>query len=367
MAKSPGKRTRSPDNLITRNGVWYVKKTVNGKPFKRSLETSNLGIAKERRDKILAELEATKWGESPRRSFNDAVVRFGTDHYKHLKPRSAARYTTSINNLFDVFDGKLLDEISSALLSEFERRRLDEDEVETSTVRRDLACLSSIFSRCEEWEWVRHNPLKPFLRSRAKAGLTENPPRDRYLSHDEEAAILSQAPPGMVFPIIFAIDTGLRKEEQQSLEWGDVDLKTREITVRKEVAKTGKRRVVPIQERCLPYLKAAWAKRHAESPYVFTATTETRYTENSNYFWEALQKACKRAKIGDHVEWHDLRRTCGCRLLQDRKLSMLEVSQWLGHSSIKVTERTYAFLAKDALHKALRLSTPKVIPFRRRA
>lgn len=367
MPASRRNRTRSPDNIIKRNGVFYVKKTVNGKLFKRSLETSDYGVAKARRDKILAELEATKWGESPRRSFNDAVIRFGTDHYKHLKPRSAARYTTSINSLFGVFDGKLLDEISSALLSDFERRRLDEDEVDASTVRRDLACLSSIFSRAEEWEWSRHNPVKPFLRSRAKAGLIENPPRERYLSHDEESAILTHAPPGMIFPIIFAIDTGLRKEEQQSLEWRDVDLKTREITVRKEVAKNGKRRVVPIQERCLPYLKAAWAKRHAESPYVFTAATETRYTQNSNYFWEALQKACKRAKIAEHAEWHDLRRTCGCRLLQDRKLSMLEVSQWLGHSSIKVTERTYAFLAKDALHEALRLSTPKVIQFRRRA
>lgn len=367
MAKSPGKRTRSPDNLIKRNGVWYVKKTVAGQPFKRTLETGDLGIAKARRDKILSELEATKWGEVPRRTFNDAAVRFGTDHYKHLKPKSAARYTTSIANLLDVLDGKFLDEVSGALLSEFERRRLDEDEVDAATVRRDLACLSSIFSRAEEWEWARYNPVKPFLRSRAKAGLTENPPRERYLSHDEESAVLSHTLPGMVFPTIFAIDTGLRKEEQLALEWRDVNLKAREITIRREISKTGRQRVVPIQKRCLSYLKAAWSSRHAESPYIFTATTGTRYTVNSNYFWESLQKACFRAKIAEHVEWHDLRRTCGCRLLQDRKLSMLEVSKWLGHSSIKVTERTYAFLAKDALHAALDQSTAKVIKFNRRA
>ena len=37
-----------------------------------------------------------------------------------------------------------------------------------------------------------------------------------------------------------------------------------------------------------------------------------------------------------HLIWHDLRCTCGCRLLQDHKMSMEEVSKWLGHSSVKV-------------------------------
>ena len=51
------------------------------------------------------------------------------------------------------------------------------------------------------------------------------------------------------------------------------------------------------------------------------------YSETSPYYYEALQTAVRRAnkareKAGlapmEHVEWHDLRRTCGCRLLQDR-------------------------------------------------
>lgn len=364
MLAGPRKRTPNPDNLILRNGIWYLKKTVAGKQIKRSLETGDRRVAKERRDKILAELEATSWGEVRRRTFNEATIRFGDDHYKTLKKRGAARYTTSIASLLEVLDGKFLDEISSALLSEFERKRRDEDEVVPSTIRRDLACLSSIFSRAEEWEWTRHNPVKPFLRSRAKAGLTENPPRERYLSHDEERAVLANAPPGMVFPITFAIDTGLRKEEQLALEWRDVNFAQREITVRKEISKSGKARVVPIMERTLSLLKSHWADRHPKSPFVFTAVTGTRYSPNSNYLWEALQKASRRARITEHVEWHDLRRTCGCRLLQDHGFDVLKVSKWLGHSSVKVTERHYAFLAKDALHEALRQSEARVVPIR---
>jgi integrase len=44
------------------------------------------------------------------------------------------------------------------------------------------------------------------------------------------------------------------------------------------------------------------------------------------------------------LSWHDLRRTCGCRLLQDYQRSRGQVSKWLGHASISVTERNYAFL-----------------------
>jgi len=53
------------------------------------------------------------------------------------------------------------------------------------------------------------------------------------------------------------------------------------------------------------------------------------------------------------LTWHDLRRTCGCRLLQDHKMSMEAVSKWLGHSSIQVTEKAYAFLETRHLHEAV--------------
>jgi integrase/recombinase XerD len=53
------------------------------------------------------------------------------------------------------------------------------------------------------------------------------------------------------------------------------------------------------------------------------------------------------------VEWHDLRRTCGCRLLQDKGFTMVQVSKWLGHASVRVTEKHYAFLYVDDLERAL--------------
>jgi integrase len=95
---------------------------------------------------------------------------------------------------------------------------------------------------------------------------------------------------------------------------------------------------------------------------VFATKDGRRYSETSPTYYEALQRAVKRAnkartKAGrepmEQVEWHDLRRTCGCRLLQDLEFEMKEVSVWLGHTSVAVTEQHYAFLKVDSLQGSL--------------
>ena len=342
-----------PKNLKMRGRVWWYRIRHQGQDFEGTLETENLAVAKERLVKARQDLNERCWGEAPAFTFNDAAERFAREHFQTLKPASAKRYVVSMEHLLEAFDGLPLDAITSANLSALEQKRRA-DRVSGSSIRRDLACLSVIFSCAEEWEWVKHNPVKPFLRGRAKRGLTEGEPRLRYLSPAEESAILAHAPPKARLTIIVAIDTGLRKEEQFSLLWSDVDLGKRELRVRAEVAKSSKTRVVPLLERTYQLLTAM--RRAPASPFVFATGPGKRYSAGSPTNYEALQKAARRAKIGEHVEWHDLRRTCGCRLLQDHQLTMTEVSKWLGHSSVLVTERHYAFLSKEALHDAVRRS-----------
>lgn len=362
-----------PKNLRKRGRIWWYKVRKRGKDYEGSLETENLGVAQERLKRILEELKASRWGEKPRRTFNEAAERFGIERFKTLKPSSAARYVVSIANLLEELDGVFLDEIGTARLGDFERRRKT-DNVTGSTIRRDLACLSAIYSMAEYWEWTDRNPVKPFLRERSRSGLKEGDPRNRALDADEEKEVIACASPKASRGIIVAIDTGLRKEEQLSLMWPDVDFRARHLLVRAEVTKTGKPRHVPLLPRTLNLLMEM--RREIAGPYVFTTHQGRRYSRASPYFYEALQKAVRkanalRAKTNrepmPHVEWHDLRRTCGCRLLQDRKFSMEEVSRWLGHSSVKVTERHYAFLKIEQLHEAVDRSESRVVQLHRPA
>lgn len=348
-----------PRNLKKRGTVWWYRIQKNGAAFEGSLETDNLGVAKSRCEEVRRQLTASKFGEKPRRTFDEAARRFAELHFPKLRPKSRTRYAVSLQNLADLLHGKHLDAIDTATLSEFEEFRLKQ-KVATATIRRDLACLSSVFSRCEEWGWVTSlNPVKPYLRGRAKAGLTEGPARERYLSVAEELAVLAHAPPKATTLIAFAIDTGLRKEEQFSLTWADVDLDAREVRVRAEIAKNGKPRRVPLLDRAHAILSEL--ARGAPGAYVWTTGAGKRYSPNSPTNYEALGKACRRAGV-ERASWHDLRRTCGCRLLQDRGLFMEEVSAWLGHGDVRITQTRYAFLKIEQLHKALRRPS-KVVAF----
>jgi integrase len=61
---------------------------------------------------------------------------------------------------------------------------------------------------------------------------------------------------------------------------------------------------------------------------------------------KGFKAAVRRAGIA-HLQWHDLRRTAGCRWLQRDGKNIMEVSMLLGHSSVQVTEQRYAFLESE--------------------
>jgi len=84
----------------------------------------------------------------------------------------------------------------------------------------------------------------------------------------------------------------------------------------------------------------------ADPDWVFCKKDGERYAEGRR---DAFESATRRAGLAD-LNRHDLRRTCGCRLLQDRGMKMHEVRDWLGHSTVRLTETTYAFL--DVVNRA---------------
>lgn len=341
-------------NLKKRGRIWWFVKQKGGETIEESLHTEDIGVAQTRRNRLLEELgasEAIRWGERKKWTLNAAAEKFAAEHFPNIKPAAARRYVVSMSHLLNHFGETRLDDVKSASLVSFELKR-KADGVSSSTIRRDLACLSAIFSTAEYWEWVTYNPVKPFLRGRA--GLREGDPHERFLTHEEEAAILDVIAFKAGQAVTFAIDTGLRKEEQFSILWTDIDLRAKELTVRKEVSKSSRSRTVPLLERTWRMLREM--PRHLHCPYVFYTQDGERYSPGSPTNWEALQKAVRKAGITNRVQWHDLRRTCGCRLLQDRGFSMEAVAKWLGHSSVKVTERHYAFLTKAELHRAVERS-----------
>lgn len=340
--------------VYKRGKIWWGRVQYAGKEHRVSLETTSKADADRKLIEFISEIKNEKRDEK-KYKFDDLVLKFVSEHLPTLKPSAAKRYGVSINQLIDHFEGMSLEDITSAPLSDFENARRAQG-VSNSTIRRDLACLSSMFSCAEDAEWITGNPVLIYMRRRAKRGLKEAPPRKRYLNKTEEEKLLAACKANrngigkehviLCAAVAFAIDTGLRKEEQMTLTWSLVDLERKEVKVPDHRAKSGKGRTVPLQDRTLEILKTL---PRGGSPYVFfNGVSGTRYYNLRKTFGIAMQTAGIK-----EFRWHDLRRTCGCRLLQDKGLDILTVSKWLGHSSISVTERVYAFLETEQLHKAI--------------
>ena len=122
------------------------------------------------------------------------------------------------------------------------------------------------------WEWAETNPVRPFLEARGKMDLTEGEARTRYLTRDEEDALLRYA--GDAFRMLFAfdIDTGLRRGELMALAWRHVKLdipnedmipaRGHIIVEKKRTRTKGGSRIVPLVDRAYDIsstrISAAW-------------------------------------------------------------------------------------------------------------
>lgn len=332
--------------IYSRGGVWWGRVQRDGQDVRRSLGTRSKTEARQRLDAWVREIDRVRFGGRPRHSFDDASLKFVAEHLPALRPASRRRYGVSLINLARTLEGVALADIGRARLSEFETARRAEG-VTPATVRRDLACLSSLMSEAVDWEWIDVNPVPAYMRRRVKKGLRESPPRTRWLDHGEEARLIAAATPLPARAMAFAIETGLRKEEQFALTWSRVDRTRHELEIE---GKGGRLRRVPLTDRALAILDALPV--HIRSPYVFHHP-RTKDGPRFVHMDKALKAAARRAGIAD-LRWHDLRRTCGCRCLQDRGMSMEQVRDLLGHSSVVVTERSYAFLHVDQLHDKMR-------------
>ena len=167
--------------------------------------------------------------------------------------------------------------------------------------------------------------------------------------------------------IQFYLYTGMRRQEVAHLEWKEVDLKKREITVvgSKKITlggkttnhrnKTGKRRIVPVGPQLYALLKQLEAQREADPvlkkcPLVFPVMERGKCV-NRVFQKESLtrrfSRTIKRTGLPTSFTLHSLRHTFASILVQKGK-SLYAVGELLGHNDSEVT-KIYAHLTPSSL------------------
>ena len=209
-----------------------------------------------------------------------------------------------------------------------------------ATINRHFGFLRRVFNLAIKDELLDRNPVN---------GIKFLPEAStiRFLRNDELTRLRDVMSPEHWQLVAFAIETGLRREEQFLLKWNQVDLENGVITL--PLPKGGRTRYVPLSEGAKAILRRL--PSIVQSGWVFPGRTNpTVSLDSRNFMGRVYQPALRKAGIEDAC-WHTLRHTAASRRIM-AGVDLVSVKMFLGHRNIETTMR-YSHLSPDHLRQAV--------------
>lgn len=203
-----------------------------------------------------------------------------------------------------------------------------------SSTNRHLTLLRAVINRAAK-AWDVDVPRIDWLAHRLK----EPPPRDRVLPDAAAPRLITAAAPHLRPIILFALLTGLRRGNVSALDWSDVNMRARTVTL---VVKGGKRQSVKLSDDAMFLL--AGLKPKGKGPVFLYKGHRVRE-------WKRAWETAKRRAGLDDFRWHDLRHTFASWQRQGG-VDLGLVQEALGHSDISTTMR-YAHHGDGALKDSM--------------
>lgn len=336
--------------VYTREGsrfFWLEYTLPSGKTVRESSKTT---------DKAEAEKTLRLRQQSAKSLSFRAVVEDFFDTRTDLKTSSLERYQDSLIAVDPYFGDLALSDIKIDTLKGFiaERRK----KVSASTVKRDLAFVSTLFSHAIEAMvgGPDFNPVKML----PKKSLKERK-RLRWLRWDEYERLLANCTNRQQRLIIMtAVLTGMRHSEITQLTKPMIDFSRRQIILPPWVTKRDKERVVPLVPELCEALSAHCS--HSPGDLVFHRFDRTKRKHmpyvTFNRSWQAIRR---RAKLND-VRFHDLRHTFGSWWVQAGG-DLYPLKEVMGHTDLATTQR-YAHLNSEAAHRSANLVFAHILAHR---
>lgn len=219
------------------------------------------------------------------------------------------------------------------------------------TVKLTFSLLRRVLAEAVAQEVITLNPATGLRMPREQESHVE---RWTYLTQEEIRRLLDCEDIPRESRLLFAVAifTGMRAGELWGLRWCDIDLEASpaRCVVRRSMegpTKSGTIRAFPLVPRAEAALRELRGLR-VVSELVFPNPQGAMFAKGYDGGWATLRK---RAGITRRVRFHDLRHTCASHLLMGTwgpAWQLADVRDFLGHSSVAVTER-YAHLSQGRL------------------
>jgi len=325
-------------------GVWYMNLMVNGVRVNKSTGKLTKKEAKHvealERQRLMDEATMSPMEKRAKLTLSEAIKKVYEERWKDNKDAKGANRRAEIllEHIGNIPINTIDDVVVTKLISKLEKNRN-----KPATVNRYLSALKTI---------LRHNKLPSDFFTKKK----ETKGRIRVVTKEEELQVLEimkgvrVTQKNSFYPeacdlVEVLVDTGMRLSEAINLQFRDVDFANNLISI--WVNKGEKPRSIPMTKRVRAILETR--KEHSKiKPFKLDK-------HQAGHAWNFARRHMG-LKHDKEFVLHALRHTCASRLV-NRGVNLYVVKEWLGHSTIQVTER-YAHLAPDKLaHAATILDT----------
>jgi integrase len=327
------------------SGIWWIRYTnAQGKRVTESIGRHSDAVTiyqqrvTEKRSGILIPIGKSARGVKFASLVEDALKFSEGNH------RDQRNFKQRIEVVKEHFGLRGADSITPKEIGEWLSQMAEEHEWTSATYNRYKAAISLTYKKGMQNSRVSTNPAR-FVPQRKESGG-----RIRFLTEEEETrlrAAIMNCRPHCSYQLDVALHTGMRKGEQFSVTWNQVDLKGGNIHLDK--TKNGSDRYVQLNETALAaltLLKEDHKARKLEFDTLFYDRRDQPIRDPREWF----AAACEEAKIKG-VTWHTLRHTFASRLVM-AGVDLKTVQELMGHKTIAMTAR-YAHLAPEHLKGAV--------------
>lgn len=339
-------------SIFLRGKSWYYEFKVKNIRYVKALGP----VTKTQAKREEAQAKAKAWAgtlevrtPTPSPKFATFAAEYLAHCAQHLRPGTVRRYRGVCATLSTFFGTQRLDAILPLTIERYKRQRL-EQQIAPGSITTELAVLSACYTLAIQWGRAHTNPVQGVRRYRN----TSRPAQ--LLSAEDEATLLAQCTPALRALVLLALHTGLREGELIGLQWRQVGLRHRLLSIEAGRAKNHKARTIPLDHAALTLLEGLYANQARDTLVLLNQHARP---------WRAPVKALRAAMLACGLmpcRFHDLRHTFASRLIQ-AGADLRAVQELLGHSSLAMTSR-YAHLAPDQTRRAVHLldAVPTIVP-----
>lgn len=326
---------KNPDkNLVLRGGTYWIKATIKSNLIQRSLRTRDIKVARQERDRLIKEAEDWAWRGNRVVTWADAVKEWMESAKKDINAKTMLRYLVSLKQVAPYFDTLNIAAIKNKNLGDYARMRRNAG-VSNATIRRDLTAISHVMNYAILEDWREDNPSL----SRRRLIKEKHDPITLPEIDDVETMI-SASSPGFGALIRAAWLTGCRQDELVNAKWRGYDGVRKTLRV---IGKGNKQRVISLNpcagKDATDFFKNLPRKNGVD--LIFFKTDGTPFSQAASDFTHirraVIAKAHKEGRGFHRFRFHDLRHLFAVEALKGG-MSIYDLQQHLGHTSVKTTE-----------------------------